>query len=281
MKNLTCIILFITLTNYYSQQVLYKGNKVDSIFIKSDLSVYQFDKKGSAKGKFDVLSIFYYKKKKKYIIDRSNTNSYLRTFKPDTFQIKTRSRKKDIGLIVKNFNIINLLTALSTNIESKNLIHHLDTNELKKILTEKQVRKMAKRHGVYWHFRKRYSTKSENEQFFKQCLSIDSLQSYLITNFKSLGYPMITDYSNTINIWISTNQKEYRFEGKYPNHIKQPWFNHSDTTSLLPNSILNLSINNSLLYILPKDFLLKESITNKALIDNYIVWYFEKRGMIY
>ena len=140
---------------------------------------------------------------------------------------------------------------------------------------------MAKRHGVYWHFRKRYSTKSENELFFKQCLSIDSLQSYLITNFKSLGYPMITDYSNTINIWISTNQKEYRFEGKYPNHIKQPWFNHSDTTSLLPNSILNLSINNSLLYILPKDFLLKESITNKALIDNYIVWYFEKRGMIY
>lgn len=281
MKNTLTLILTILSFSVFGQQLQLHGQLVDTIFIKSHRSVYQFDDNGTTKGKADIISITFDHDKNQYVIDRFYRDEYKRTFRPDTIKLETKVFKSEIGKEINFDKIESLLTSLSTSVSSQNLFTQVDTTELKGFLTEKQIRKVAKWYDIDWEFKRRYSTKEENNEFFKGCKSMDTLKIYLSERFDTSGYVMVTDYSNTINIWISTNKTEYRFEGKYPNPIKQPWYNHSDTSQTFGQPILNLKINQSLSELLPKDFLLKESISNEALVNDYITWYFERREMKY
>ena len=281
MKNTLTIILFILSYSVFGQQLQFNGQLVDTIFIKSHRSVYQFDDKGTTKGKADIISFVYDSNQNQYVIDQFYRDEYKRTFKPDTIKLETKVYKSEIGKAIEIDRIESLLTSLSTNARNRNLFAQVDTTELKVFINEKQIRKVAKWYDIAWQFKRKYSTKEQNEEFFTSCKSIDTLKIYLKERFDTSGYVMVTDYSNTINIWISTNTTEYRFEGKYPNPVKQPWYNHSDTSLTLGQPILNLKINQSLTELLPKDFLLKETISNEALVNDYITWYFERREMKY
>lgn len=265
----------------FGQQLLFHGQLVDTIFIKSHRSVYQFDDNGTTKGKADIISMSFDHDKNQYVIDRFYRDEYKRTFRPDTIKLETKVFKSEIGKEINFERIESLLTSLSTSVGNQNLFTHVDTTKLKGFLTEKQIRKVAKWYDIDWEFKRRYSTKEENKEFFKGCRSMDTLNIYLSERFDTSGYVMVTDYTNTINIWISTNKAEYRFEGKYPNPVKQPWYNHSDTSQTFGQPILDLRINQSLSELLPKDFLLKETISNEALVNDYITWYFERREMKY
>jgi hypothetical protein len=281
MKNSLTLILTILSFSVFGQQLQFSGQLVDTIFIKSHRSVYQFDDKGTTKGIADIISFTYDSNQNQYVIDQFYRDEYKRTFEPDTIQLETNVYKSEIGRTIEFDKIELLLAALSTKGSNPDLFTQVDTVKLKESLTEKQIRKIAKWNDIAWQFKRRYSMKEQNTEFFNGCKSIDTLKIYLAERFDTLGYVIVTDYSNTINIWISTNKTEYRFEGKYPNPVKQPWYNHSDTSQSLGLAILNLEINHSLCELLPKDFLLKETISNEALVNDYINWYFERRKMKY
>lgn len=281
MKKTLTLILTILSCTVFGQQLQFNGQLVDTIFIKSHRSAYLFDDKGTTKGKEDIISITFDNDQKQYVIERIYRDEYKRTFQPDTIKLDTKVYKSDINKVTDNDKIKSLLKSLSTTVSNPNLFTQVDTVELKDLITEKQIRKVAKRYNIDWYFKRRYSSKEENKKFFKGCKSMDTLKIYLSERFDTSGYVIVTDYSNTINIWISTNKTEYRFEGKYPNPIKQPWYNHSDTSQTFGQPILNLKINQSLSELLPKDFLLKETISNEALVYDYINWYFERRKMKY
>jgi len=281
MKNTLILILTFLSLSVFGQQLQFNGQLVDTIVIKSHKSVYQFDVNGTTKGKADVISLAFNCNQNYYIIDWFYRDKYKRTFRPDSIKIDTKIYKSEIGKEISNEKIESLLISLLNNENSNDLLKQIDTTEFKGLITEKQIRKVAKWYDIDWEFKRRYSSKEENIKFFKSCKSIDTLKIYLSERFDSSGYVMVTDYSNTINIWISTDKAEYRFEGKYPNPVKQPWYNHSDTTQTFGQAILNLEINKNLYELLPKDFLLKETISNEALVNDYITWYFERREMKY
>lgn len=281
MKKVLSLIIVILSYSAFGQQLQFDGEMVDSIFIKSHWSVYQFDNKGTTRGEADIIAYVYDKTQNQYVIERFYRDKYKRTFRPDTIKLKTSIFKTEIGKKVDVDKIESLLISLSNNVSSQSLFAQVDTTELKRLINEKQIRKIAKHYDLDWRFQRRYSTKEENKVFFKGFESMDSLKIYLLERFDTSGYVIVTDYSNTSNIWISTNKKEYRFEGKYPNSIKQPWYNHSDTSQDIGFAILNLKINQSLCNLLPKDFLLKETISNEALVNDYITWYFERRKIKY
>lgn len=281
MKNTLTLILIILSYSVFGQQLQFNGQLVDTIFIKSHRSVYQFDDKGTTKGKADIISFTYDSNQNQYVIDQFYRDEYKRTFKPDIIKLKTKIYKSEIGKEIDVDKIESLLTSLSTAVSNPNLISQVDTAELKDLLTEKRIRKVAKWYDIAWQFKRRYSTKEQNSEFFDSCMSTDTLKIYLKERFDTSGYVMVTDYSNTINVWISTNKAEYRFEGKYPNPVKQPWYNHSDTSQTFGQPILNLHINQSLCELLPKDFLLTETVSNEALVNDYITWYFERSKMKY
>ena len=281
MKNTLTLILTILSYSVFGQQVQFKGQSVDTIFIKSHISVYQFDDNKTSKGKADVISITFDHNDNQYVIDRFYRDEYKRTFRPDTIKLETKVYKSQIGKSVDSTKIEILLTSLSSSVKNQNLFAQVDTVKIKNYLTKKQIRKVAKWYDIDWYFKGRYSTNEQNIEFFKGCKSIDTLKIYLTERFDTSGYPMITDYSNTINIWISTNQSGFRYEGKYPNPIKQPWYDHSDTSKVFGQPVLNLKINQALVNLLPDDFLLKETISDEALVNDYVTWYFERRKMKY
>ena len=280
MKNTIILILSFLSFSAFGQQLRFNGQLVDTILIKSHRSVYLFDDKGTTNGEADIISFTYDSNQNQYIIDQFYKDEYKRTFNPDTINLHTKIYKSEIGKKIDLVKIKSLLTSLSEK-NNKELFSQVDTTELKVFLTEKQIRKVAKWYNIDWYFKRRYSSKEENIEFFKGCISMDTMKIYFSERFDTSGYVMVTDYSNTINIWISTDKAEYRFEGKYPNPIKQPWYNLGNTSQTFVQAILNLEINKSLYKLLPKNFLLKETISNEALVNDYITWYFERREMKY
>jgi hypothetical protein len=279
MKATFTIILSFCFSVLFGQQLKFNNENVDSIVIKADVGAYQFDDKGTFKGKQETIIITYDKVLSQYMIKNCYLDNYESETKSEIIRVKTKIKKTEIGKQIDSLQIMGLLKGLSQNKNTLSVINLIDSIEFRDLVNEKRIRKVAKRYKIDWQFRMKYSTKAENEAFFKSCQSLDTLKIYLEERFDSTGYVMITDYSNTINVIISTTKKDYCFEGKYPNPLKQPWYNHSDTTDLLNSAILNLDINISLDNILPKDFLLRRSISKEALIDDYLVWYFERREM--
>jgi hypothetical protein len=277
---ITIYFIFTTLSlSVFGQQLRFNEQLVDTIFIKSHLSAFQFDNNGTTEGKADIISISYDYNSNRYFIDRCYNDQYKWTISPRTKKLETRIYKSKIGEKV-NFDLIeSLLFSLSSRLNNQDLLSQVDTTKLKDILTEKQILKVAKSYDIVWKFNRSYSTKEENTQFFNGCKSIDTLKIYLSERFDTSGYVMVTDYANTIDIWISTNKTKYRYQGSFPNPVKQPWYSLSETSFLFEQAILNLKINQNLTELLPKGFLLIETISDKALVNDYISWYFERRKM--
>lgn len=258
----------------------FNNENVDSIIIKSDVGAYQFDDRGTFTGKQEIIIIVYDKVLSQYVTTNCYLDNYEYETKTEINRVKTKMKKAEIGKQVDSSQIMGLLNGLSRNKKPLSVINLIDSIEFQDLVNENRIRKVAKKYKIDWQFRMKYTTKNENEIFFKSCHSLDTLKIYLKERFDSTGYVMITDYSNTININITTVNNVYRFEGKYPNPLKQPWYNHSDSTiDLSDRAVLNLDINISLDNILPNVFLLKKSISKEALIDDYLVWYFERREM--
>ncbi len=281
MKKQLIIILTILSVNSFGQQLKFNGELVDTIYIKAHRSVYQFDDKGTTMGKTQILSIAFNPSVNVYQLNQYYQDEYSRTYKPDTIRLKTKILLNKAEKSISNKDIENLLCSLTENIDPNSLINQIDTTAFLNYVTEKQIRKIAKRYKISWNFKRRYSTKEENKDFFNSCKSLDTLKTYLNDRFDTQEYIIVTDVSNTIDIWISTNNSKYSFEGKYPNPYKQPWYNHSDTSQIIATPVLNFEINKSLMAILPPDFLLINTIANKALFDDYITWYFKRRKMKY
>lgn len=281
MKNLLIIIVLLLIgLNGFGQQILYDTELVDSIIISSHLSAYQFDEEGTTKGKEDILNIAYSTEDSSYIIQSYCRNTFQGTIKPNNHEIKTKYWDKYSHLSVDKYHLISLLQSLETNDEPINYLHSLSPFDFKELVNEKSIRNFANFNKQGWHFSMRYTTKENNVEFFKNCQSYDSLKLYLSIRFDTIGYSMITDYSNLICIRIVTNKSNIQFEGKYPNPLKQPWYNYAGTSFAHLKKVLNLNINFSLDELLPKNFLLKDSISKEAFINDYITWYFERRGIL-
>lgn len=264
----------------YGQQLEFRGNVVDAIVIESNESIYQFDQNGTTNYTSDVHSIVYNSTSTRYFVDRSYREKSNQSRSGDSREFKINEYNGEIGKKVSSEKLKILLTALSANAVQENLMNQIDTTKLNDFLIEKHIRKVAKSSGIGWYFRRRFSTKEENIEFYNSLKSLDTLKLYLKERFMDTGYPTTSDYSNAINIRVSTTKRDYWFEGKYPNPIRLPWYDHNFKSTKLPKPIVSPRINQVLFDLLPRKFLLKETISNKALAKDYILWYFKRRQLI-
>ena len=152
----------------------------------------------------------------------------------------------------------------------------ISENQFNNLTTEKEIRKIAKQRKFAWNFKKRYSTKQENEKIFNNYQDTTLFNKFLQQAFDtSRVFPIITDVWSTINISLVTNVDTIKFEGIMPNLNKLPWYNQSGDLFEF-ESILNPDINKNLLSILPNDFLEIESINSENLFYYYIIWYLKE-----
>jgi hypothetical protein len=277
------LIFIFGLTIYISvsgQQLTYKGDLVDTIKITSNSSYYHFDDQGTTTGSYYEYILVFNNKNEKYILNPYRKTEYKITFKPDTLIKKERILKQ--GIEVDRILISNLLHQFEINYIKPTFDNIGMTNDdFQKLTDKKHIIQVAKWHKTDWHFKKAYSTKEENEIIFKGCQNIDTFNLYLSTAFDTTEYVIVTDINDHFEVIIKTTQSNYRFEGKFPNSYKQPWYNLSDKYNFTSSSILNFSINSSLVAMLPENFSRLGTLKFEALTNEYIEWYLKRRGIIF
>ncbi|MEQ1732204.1 MAG: hypothetical protein ABL940_00940 [Bacteroidia bacterium] len=280
MKLFTLLFALTFSMRTFGQQLMYKGELVDTVKIISNSSYYHFDTCGTTTGVYDEYIIVFKLDKNIYILKPYQRTKYKFTFEPET-SFRTKKVIKD-GTIVKQNLISDLLKELEITSIKPNFNNIGITSEyFLKLTDKKHIIKVAKQHNTDWHFKKAYSTKHQNKKIFNECQNINTLNMYLSTAFDTTGYTIITDVNDHFDIIISTVKTNYRFEGKYPNSFKQPWYYYSGNGAFGVTSVLNFAINSTLVKILPSNFSSLETLKIEALTNKYIEWYLEKCNIIF
>lgn len=253
---------------------------MDTLKIISNSSYYHFDTCGTTTGINDEYVIIFDKEKNSYILNPYKRTNYKFAFKP-VESIKKETILKQ-GLLIDRLLISNLLKEFEiTYVKPSFNDTRITSEEFLKLTDKKHIVEVAKWNKADWHFKKSYSSKKQNETIFKGCQNIDTFNLYLSTSFDTSRYVMITDVDDHFDVIISTTKTNYRFEGKYPNAFKQPWYNLSGKDSFASASVLNFSINSALVGILPNSFSRLETLKFEALTNEYIEWYLKRRGIIF
>lgn len=277
----------------HGQQLIFNAQPVDTISIVSSEGYYHFDDKGTTTNQSEHFIIIFDHPSNNYIFADYKSVFTTWTRKPDSSKDKTKHKTK--GQIIERSLIDSLLQAFSARYfppTFKNL--GLEQQVFSKLTDEKHIRKLAKIYKADWHFKMSYTSKEKNEIIFKGCQSHDSFNLFLSSfALDTSGYVMVTDYSDEINVFISTGTNKYSFEGHYPNKFKQPWYDHSDTIKqmmITPKDtfyfrpticIFNFNINRYLVAILPVQFYRRRPLELQSLTNEYIKWYLQRRELIY
>ena len=222
------IIIILTILPFLSlgQRVNFNNEIVDTILISSTNSFFNHEKGGISKGISEIILIKFEKEKNQYII---GTHFRLKHKFNNGLRRDKYGRKvfmSEIGKSVDSKDLTALFTTLITPVKKKELFKQIDTTLLKKFLSINQIRKVATMNKFDREFKKKYFTNEENAKFLKSLISIDTIKVYLSERIDTSAYKKVHFQSNIFNIHIYTLQADYRFEGNYPNPVKQPWYYH-------------------------------------------------------
>lgn len=262
-------------------QIDFRGNAIDTILIKSHRSAYQFDEKGTTLGESDNLIVAFSNSSNGYEVIDYYKDTYTSTIHPDTLIIRTVHFTGSTLQKIPDSTMQRLALALDHSVSPLDAFDQITGHSFTQHVHAGSIRKSARIHGLKWMLKRRYSTRRETEEFITSCTSEDTLALYLYSRFENTGYIVITDASRNFRVRVVTQFGDHHFEGKYPNPLKQPWYDHSDLSQPFPIDVLNLNINFALEEMLPVDFFLRKDITRKALYEDYIRWFFEHRGWVY
>ncbi len=274
------LITFFVFTNFgFAQPRYFNGLPVDTVEITSSSGHYHFDESGTTTVVHDSYIIAFNKEDNNYLTEYKRTRIKL-TIHPETEerkQGKTRARSfNDEGLLDS------LFTSLTVRYKPFSVEQlGLSEQDIINIIQKKRILRIAKAYNQDWQFKHKYSTRSQNERIFRGCRKIDTVKLFLDSFKVNLnGYVLVSDYSDEMYIRIISRNKTFNFEGKYPNMLKLPWYDRSDT-SVFVKTVFNFDINRYLTAMLPTYFYRKKTIDKKALLNNYIVWYLKRREIIW
>ena len=261
------------------QAPLFKGGIVDTIIFSSNCSAFHFDGKGTTTGTHEEYIIVIDKFRNEFILQSHKRIEYTITIKPDSIATRTKVFKErdEIGVL----EIADLLRQCELWYVKPSFDQiGISIEEFEKLTDRRHIKQMAGRYKERWQFRRRYSSKEENEKLFRGCQSLDSLNLYLSLAFDTTGYTVVTDLDDSFRITISTSKENFIFEGKYPNTFHQPWYMFVGDEYSNMSTVLNLGLNREVVKILPRDFSRIFTLTPETLIDDYIQWYLKRRGVL-
>lgn len=278
MKQFILFIALISSLSSIAQQLKYKDEDVDTIKIISNSSYFHFDSCGTTTGIYDEYIIVFDKIKNNYILNPYQRTEYKYTFNPDTSIVKQKQLKQ--GLSIDKILIGELLNELEISYIKPTFENiGISKKEFLKLTNKKHFLQVANWYKVDWQFEKNYSSKEENKKIFNACQNIDTFNLYLDNEFDTSDYIVITDVDAHFEIIISTNKTDYRFEGKYPNTYKQPWYLQTNDGDFKP--ILNFSINQAIQKIVPTNFSNFKSLKIEELTNAYIKWYLKRCDILF
>tara|TARA_R110002074_G_scaffold226957_2_gene398540 strand:- start:8 stop:856 length:849 start_codon:yes stop_codon:yes gene_type:complete len=268
------LILIILSGSLYSQSKTIEPSEIDSLIIESVISVYSITK-SRAKGIKDSLVIKTNVSKNEYYYSNYTRTKF--TYNSNTKEEKRRKKDLKIKLELDTELINELISQLDS---FPNTEYEIDNHRLLELANKKRIFQLAKLYDIDWHFKKRFNSDEDIKSLYKSIQSLASFKIFIQNVFTDdYGYNP-TDYSNFIKLNIFEKNNVRTIYGYYPNPVKQPWLLEPKELGKEPSAILNLDINKTLFEILPSDFLNRNSISESALIDKYIIWNFRQQKLL-
>jgi len=272
--HITAMLFWMTQSIVYAQIPVFRGDTVMRIEIYSSSGYYNFKRRANI-GKRDTLVIEHFMSE--WEIENHYRENIIYFLENDSFAIKGKNIKLRNRRVPHEL-IDSLLHELNQSYFPANHLHfgfHPDYFEV----SSKRVSSTAKKSRWVLDKEEYKSKKSEKVVDAAKMLSdIRLFDEFLAVKFDTSSYAMVTDVWDDIDIWVITKSDSFRFQGKYPNTIKIPWYDFNTPEGLFPRSLVNPKINKHLLVILPKGFLRKEQLHLDRIIDQYIEWYLAKKG---
>jgi hypothetical protein len=256
----------------HAQQLTYRGEWVDSLIIASNISAYEFDDKGTTRGRYEEMVVLFSEELNGYVLSKYQRTEYIFTFKPESesskIKVKARDEKLDqelVSEVLKAFEV----DSVQPNFSSIGL----SEDEFYGLTKKKRIAKVAKRIFEDW----RYLSKGEKDEFIKGIQSTDTLNFFLNSLTPFFQEIITTDFDDHLEVCIYTKKAVYNFERNYPNDFTQPWLNQSSQTRFNTPHAFNLQVNKVLVDILPPKFSRIESLQFEGLMREYIHWYGRQR----
>lgn len=278
MKKLYIIlcVLVISFTSF-GQKILYQNEPIESILIQSTLGKTNFSKAGQSYRKTqDEYIISYDDKSEKYEL-KIYRRTKLKGRYPKNEERRTTEREQIIrrNKNIDNELVSNLIEELSVEYRKVSYSDiNLPLEKFYKLTRKSKVKKIAKKNDLKWKLNAAYSTDKMNECFFEKIKDTVQFNKFLIELSKKEETYLVTDATNEIKIKIVTANNSYIFEGYNYYPYRQPWFLIEGNKD---KPVFNFRINQFLIKLLPKRFLLISSIKESALLDGYIKWALEEK----
>ena len=272
MKNYFLILIILS-GSLYSQSKIIESNEIDSLIVESLISGYSISK-SRVKGIKDSL-----------IIKKSTDNEYYYSnYSREKFTYYSKTNKwKKVKKELKIKSKLNsaLISEFISQLDSfPNTQYKINSTRFLKLVNKKRILRIAKHYDIDWNFKKRFISDEDIELQFKSIQSLDSFNEFIQRVFTDdFGYNP-THYSNYIKLTIFEENNVKTIYGYYPKPVKQPWLLDPKELGNEPTAILNLDINKTLFEILPSDFLNRNSISESALIDKYIIWNLRQQKLL-
>lgn len=268
------ILLWINQSSLYGQIPIFRSDTVLRIEFYSSSGYYNFKKRADI-GKRDTLVIKHLSNE--WEIESHHREDITYFLENDSFAIKGKDIKLGNRQIPGKL-IDSLLHELNQSYYPANHLH-FGFNPDQFEVSSKRVSSTAKR--SHWVLDKKEYKSKKSEKAMDAAATLSDIRlfdKFLAGEFDTSGYAIVTDAWDVMHIWVVTTSNCFRFEGKYPNTIKIPWYDFGTPEELLPRNLVNPKINKYMLAILPKDFLRRERLCFDKIIDQYIEWHLAKSG---
>jgi len=252
-------IALISLTIGYgsiAQPLQYDNSNVDTIIIES-IAYVAHDVKRNFHQKTNIYTLYYDSNVDDFVI-----KSYIKTEQLNS-KIKQKTVEKYDSLYNAKEKIQNLLFSVEQTYKSVNLSDFdIDENNIGSLIDSA---------FLLWTENTR---SQERYKDIQKCKNIDDFRAFLTEQYsedKLKEHKVSSNAGQRFSIYIKTSLNTYWVTGSTYYRSNQPW-NRSllDVFSSPKYSIINFDINNSLLEILPKDFLNIVKLTVLGVMQDYI-----------
>lgn len=274
---LPTLFLMLTTTPAVAQQVMFLGERVDSVIICCTTGYSKADTLQTFQGSTDRLSIVR-EQSGSFTCRHYDRHDFVLCCKDDTLSYV----RKPVAMPA--FSDVQALVALCDQLQQQSPATSLKVlgwteQEFREKVSPKKIQQVAKKHGYAWHFDKAYSTDAQNAAIYQACANADTLHRYLIERIRSENTLAPDGYKEEFAVTVYTANAHVTASTEHPRYCRQPWVIAHSSNPGYTSHVVNLGMNPLMELLLPKGFLCATSFRTSHLVEDYVVWYFQRCGL--
>lgn len=279
MKGIFILFTSIVFVSLHAQQLHFQNEPVEAIEISAFIKTHQWGWKDTTCDKQACCSIIFQEQTQSYQLsayEKSKCSSRYQRSK-QVEKVKTLSKSKFISNkllsdLLKSFEA-GTITPFSKNCG-------ISKEQFDNLTNQDNLLKIIKKHKLKKNVLPTKFNNAEIVEISNVVQNIDTFELYLTTRIAKPTINKPINKSNRFVITINTRNDEYQFSASLIMSSYQPW-HVVKSGKPLSIQVLNFNTHQLLGTLLPKSFLLRDSLLPSALIEDYLLRNLIRMGFIW